>query len=280
VLGAPGELLRDYVLAYAGFPPGTPQPPVQRVLPSGIVPLMLEFSHAPGQLVAGRDRARLPGQPVFGLHERAVLVEPQPAHGITVVLTPPGAHALFGIALRDLAGTITGAADLLGSRAQLLAGQLAETPGWPARFALLDQALAAWLARGPAPAPAVIRAWRRLHDSGGQLRITRLAAEVGTSRRYLEKQFGVQVGLTPKAVARIIRFQAAARLIVTAPDRDLARLACAAGYSDHAHLDREFRDMSGCTPTQFLAERAARPAASPAPGKGTRREPGAGGLTG
>jgi AraC-like DNA-binding protein len=95
---------------------------------------------------------------------------------------------------------------------------------------------------------------RRLHESGGQLRIGDLAAEIGTSRRYLEMRFAEQVGLAPKTVARIARFHNAARLATMTPRRDLAELACACGYSDHAHLDREFREFSGCTPTEFLAQ--------------------------
>ncbi|MGH3247162.1 MAG: hypothetical protein ACRDOI_13255 [Trebonia sp.] len=35
----------------------------------------------------------------------------------------------------------------------------------------------------------------------------------------------------------------------------LARLR-ACGYSDHAHLDREFKGILGCTPTQLLGELA------------------------
>lgn len=123
-------------------------------------------------------------------------------------------------------------------------------------LSLLDRTLAAWLARGQAPAPAIVRAWRRLRESGGQLRITDLAAEVGTSRRYLEMRFAEQIGLAPKSVARIARFHSAARLITTASRRDLSDLAFACGYSDHAHLDREFKEISGCAPTQFLLQQA------------------------
>jgi AraC-like DNA-binding protein len=257
VLGRPGHQLRDYVVGYIGFPPAAPRPRLPPFLPSGTVPLLLEFAPAPRVLADGHQ-VRFPEQPVIALREHAVPVWPQSAHGLSIVMTPPGAFALFGVALRELANTITGAADLLGHRAPLLAERLAALPDWPARFALLDHELAAWLARGPAPAPAVVRAWRRLHESGGRLRISDLAAEVGTSRRYLEQQFGVQVGLTPKTMARIIRFEGAACLLTAAPRRDLAQLAFASGYSDHAHLDRDFKEFSGCTPTEFLARRLGR----------------------
>ena len=37
-------------------------------------------------------------------------------------------------------------------------------------------------------------------------------------------------------------------------DRTLAQIAAEGGYADQAHLTREFRQMAGCTPTQWLAE--------------------------
>jgi len=256
VLGRPCPRLRDYVVAYIGFPPAALRLHAPPFLPSGTLPLLLEFPSREAQ--ARGHPGRFPEQPVIALRERALPVWPQAAHGISIVLTPPGAFSIFGVALRDLTGTITGGADLLGSRVPLLAERLAGIPDWPSRFALLDQELAGWLARGPSPAPAVVRAWRRLRESGGQLRIGGLADEVGTSRRYLEKQFGVQIGLTPKTMARVMRFESAATLMTAAPCRDLAQLAAASGYSDHAHLDREFKEFSGCTPTEFLANRLVR----------------------
>jgi len=148
VHGRPDPLLSDYVLSYIGFRPGTPMPPVARFLPMGTVPLMLEFGPAPGELIVDGRRSRLPVQPVVGLHDRAVLVEPQPAHGLTIMLTPPGARVLFGVALSELANAFTGAADLLRHRAPLLVEQLAGISCWQARFALLDRTLTAWLAGG------------------------------------------------------------------------------------------------------------------------------------
>lgn len=253
-LGRPAPPLRDYVAGYLGFPPDTFQPPAQVILPREVITVPFTFGDAPGHVISGGRCARLPAQAVFGPYDRAFWFRPQPSAAVTVALTLPGAHALFGISLREIACTASGAADLLGRRAPLLAEQLAAIPGWAARFALLDRTLAAWLARGSAPAPAVLRAWRRLGESGGRLRISDLAAELGTSRRYLEKQFEVQVGLTPKTAARVVRFNAAARLIAAGTGRDLAGVASASGYSDHAHLDREFRELAGRTPTEFLSQ--------------------------
>ncbi|ALG08556.1 hypothetical protein AOZ06_17995 [Kibdelosporangium phytohabitans] len=97
-------------------------------------------------------------------------------------------------------------------------------------------------------------AWRRLCRSGGRIRVAQLAAEVGWTRRHLLTRFREQIGLAPKTAARVIRFQHALRLLQH-PERrlSLAGLAQTTGYSDQAHLTREFRALTGATPLELAA---------------------------
>jgi len=85
-----------------------------------------------------------------------------------------------------------------------------------------------------------------------------LASEVGWSRRYLSRQFGVEIGLSPRTAARVVRFDRARRRLqhAAATNGDL-RLACVAttcGYYDQAHLAREFNQFCGCPPSRWLRE--------------------------
>jgi AraC-like DNA-binding protein len=85
-----------------------------------------------------------------------------------------------------------------------------------------------------------------------------LAAETGWSARYLGAQFRAETGLSPKAGARVIRFDLARRhLLRRQPGGGrvvLADLAAECGYYDQAHLARDFRDLAGCPPSVLLAE--------------------------
>ena len=84
--------------------------------------------------------------------------------------------------------------------------------------------------------------------------IGRLADEVGWSHRHLIARFRRQVGLRPKMVARLVRFDGLCRRLDQAGGRpDWGRVAAEAGYADQAHLARDFRQFTGTTPTQFLA---------------------------
>jgi AraC-like DNA-binding protein len=97
---------------------------------------------------------------------------------------------------------------------------------------------------------------RRLVASGGQVTVAKLAADVGWSRRRLAERFRQEVGLPPKLFARVLRFERA-RLRLREPDRPaLAEVAAESGYYDQAHLNRDFAELAGCSPTRWLADEA------------------------
>jgi AraC-like DNA-binding protein len=83
------------------------------------------------------------------------------------------------------------------------------------------------------------------------VRVEALATELGCSRRYLRDGFVRQVGLPPKTVARLMRFDHVRERIQEAPTR-WGEVAHAAGYADQSHLNREFRELAGTTPSDFV----------------------------
>jgi AraC-like DNA-binding protein len=80
-----------------------------------------------------------------------------------------------------------------------------------------------------------------------------LAEELGWSRKRLAARFREEIGLTPKAVARVLRFERAVQLAERG-DIGWGRLARECGYYDQAHLIHEFRAISGCTPGTFFQD--------------------------
>jgi AraC-like DNA-binding protein len=111
-------------------------------------------------------------------------------------------------------------------------------------------------------APEVLWSWRQLLRAGGAVRVADLAAGTGWSGRHLASRFRAEIGLTPKAAARVVRFDRARRRLAeqAGPGAghdggyQLAVLAAEAGYFDQAHLAREFRALAGLAPSQWLAE--------------------------
>ena len=234
----PAPSLRPYVAGYGAFRSGAPGDARRRVLPLNLVTVIVDLDGG-GPLVFG---AR--GAPVVDEEARW-------RRGVTIGLTVAGTRALLGTPMRDLTGGSMGLDDVLGPRAKELAERLAEAPGPAARFDVLDVLLTAWLRPGQGPDGPATRGWWRLQETAGRITVGKVAAEVGVSRRRLETGFRREIGLSPKTVGRIARFQRAAQ-VLSAPSGTL-QAAVACGYADQPHLNREVRALAGITPTELCA---------------------------
>lgn len=171
---------------------------------------------------------------------------------VDLKLTPLGAYTLLGVPMSELTGQVVDLSSVLGADGRRLTERLAGAPDWATRFDVLDEFLLRRADCGPTPASEVGWAWRRLVNSGGNVPVGALAAEVGWSRRHLVTRFRQQVGLAPKTVARIVRFETLLRRLRTANRGQVAEIAAACGYYDHAHMNRDFREFAGITPTEFI----------------------------
>jgi AraC-like DNA-binding protein len=79
-----------------------------------------------------------------------------------------------------------------------------------------------------------------------------LEQKTGFSGRQLERNFARHLGVSPKAFARVVRFQAVAAAAARLNQPDWARLAADFGFADQPHLIREFKSFSGVTPAAYL----------------------------
>jgi AraC-like DNA-binding protein len=256
--------MRPFVAGYTGYRQAGIAPAVHRGLPSPFLTVIFTLDD-PLEITAHPD----PGQPaarydtlVGGLHTAPALV----AHdgrqsGIQVYVSPLGARALLGLPAGELASRDLEGSEVLGPLAGRVRQRLQECRTWPGRFAALDDVLAGLAGpaadRAVAVSPEVTYAWHALLRSGGRLTVSRLAADTGWSDRYLRARFSREVGLTPKAAARVIRFDRArrrlARQALAGLPPGLADVAAATGYYDQAHLDREFAALAGLAPSVWLA---------------------------
>src|SRR5690606_38876171 len=133
----------------------------------------------------------------------------------------------------------------LGRAAVELTDRLHGAPGWAERFAALDDVLERALRPVRPPRPELVHALDRLQVTAGTVGVAALAREVGWSRRHLSEQFRREYGLTPKVLARVLRFERA-QAMVKRPDRPpLAQVAALCGYADQAHMTHDWVDFAG-----------------------------------
>ena len=261
VHGRPAPPLRPYVSSYvgfrlAGFPAGVHLGTPDRSL-TAVISLAdpLTVAAPPGTATNGGRFAAVSA----GLRTRSVAIHHDGhQHGVKLSLTPLGARAVFGMPAAELADTLVSLDELLGPLGPELLDRVRAAGTWGARFGVLDELLARVVGRGAGRGeaafdlrPEVAEMWRRLVAARGRVRVGAVAAELGWSRRHLGERFRAEVGLSPKAVARVLRFEHAHQLADVDDPPSWAEVSASAGYADQAHLVRDWRAFTGRTPTAW-----------------------------
>jgi len=136
------------------------------------------------------------------------------------------------------------------SRAEEWEDRLSELRDWPERIAWLNL----HLIREFLPAAAVpnvsVSAVHLMEQQKGIVAIERICNELSITRQQLARKFDEQVGVSPKMLARIIRFR---YVLDNCRLAHWGSLACDAGYYDQAHLIADFKEFTGLTPRQFVS---------------------------
>jgi AraC-like DNA-binding protein len=242
---APGPPLRGVVQRYCGYVERTAAPLRRREAATATVTVILSFG--PRIVVDGASH----GSFVAGPSDAPATTEHDGIqHGVELNLTPPAARRLLGVPMHELLGRVVALEDVFP--AGTLLEELADAGWWEARFARLDAELTRRLDAAPPSHPAVQAAYRRLVATHGAVPVGVLAGELGWSRRHLAARFRDEVGVSPKALARLLRFERALALL---GERPLADVAYECGYYDQAHFNRDFRAFAGVTPGEMLAAR-------------------------
>jgi len=220
-----------------------------REVPFPGVPLILGLDSA--WHIEGPESVEHEASFVAGLHAAPTFVRPDAASWscIELRLTPVAAHRLLGLPMHELANRTVPLREVL-HEADELTEQLREASSWMERFALVEGFLLRRLEQARSPGREVEWSWHELRRTAGRAPIRELADEVGWSHRRLIARFREQVGLAPKAVARVMRFDRAVQAL-RSPAGGLADVAFDSGYFDQAHMNRDFRKLGGTTPRAF-----------------------------
>jgi AraC-like DNA-binding protein len=181
---------------------------------------------------------------------------------VAAMTTPGGLGGLVPRRAAELADQVLPWAEVLGGAGETLAAAMCAVPGDGPdaelhRVGLFADGLAAALADAdPARVDAArrvagIAAWAEADRS--LLRLADLSAAVGVAPRTLQRLFAEYVGVSPTWVLRRYRLLEAAERVRDGRQVRWAQVATELGYSDQAHLVRDFRAALGVTPQAYAA---------------------------
>jgi len=149
---------------------------------------------------------------------------------IGVELTPKGLYHLFNLSMHEITDRMVSFEELFGPQEKIV---------------LLQSALAQLLQQNDKE--------YLLAQTHGAMRVQELAAHTGYTRRYLDRLFQERVGVSPKSLASILRFQEVYQGWMQHQSPTFFRDQWPAYYYDQAHFIKEFKRFTGYTPQHYTA---------------------------
>lgn len=221
-------------------------------LPDGSPELILNLGDSFEYVAPDGTRILQPRAFLVGQITRSFTVQPTGAVDLIAVRFEAHGAALVCDDLAPLTDTWSPIDALPPSGIAELAVALEREPTTTGRV----QLTALWLERlvreRGHPDARVVAAVAAIRASRGAQNLESLADSLRLSPRTMQRLFARQVGISPKLLARIVRFQHVLHAWRANPQA-FARAAVDAGYFDQSHLVRDFRDFAGAPPAGLLA---------------------------
>jgi len=151
---------------------------------------------------------------------------------------------------------ITDARAELQSLMQFPAQRIATRIATSTLFRQLDETLTTMLSRSPPATSVIDHVIQYVEAHRGVVGVEDIAHRFGKSRRQIERTFPRIVGIPLKFFCTITRLRHAASLIARCDGRSLTAIAMDTGYSDQAHMTRDFRRLTGATPGRLAQDDA------------------------
>jgi AraC-like DNA-binding protein len=230
----------------------------ERMLPSASMHLVFRFSDRPIHIfrsITDSMADTFSCGAVCGIRSSYCVKDIAPsASTVGAALRPGACEALFGIPAEGIAGRHVALEDLWGSAARSLYEELEGIADFECRLQVFESFLLKRVPRVAGMHPAIAHALSRLSTSAD---IGNIVEETGYSHRHFIKLFRETVGVAPRLYTRLLRFQQTLKFGVDKSRGRWIDVALEAGYADQSHFNREFRELTGLSPTEYLLDRRA-----------------------
>ncbi|WP_193078787.1 AraC family transcriptional regulator [Brevibacterium aurantiacum] len=251
---SPHPRLPPFVGDYVGYDISGVAAGTHLGLPSGSLTFIVAIDRPLEQYDPSTDSAEAFDVLLAGLHLRPTLIRHDGTMaGIQINFSPLAPRAFFDAPAREFVHRTYDFKAIARPIAEELHERVNAAATWSARFDAIDDVLTRVIDEGVGPRPEVLESWRQIALAHGGLPVSLIADHIGWSRRHLNAQFHAEFGIGPKDAARVLRFDRARRMI-DSNQASMAEIAAVCGYSDQSHLNRDFKALTGTSPTRWLRE--------------------------
>jgi hypothetical protein len=189
---------------------GVPMADSRIIVPDGRAKIILPFGNA---LCAAVNRSLLTATEhqilLVGIQRSPAIIGSTATNTRTIgiELTPKGLYHFFKLSMYELTNRIVSFEELFGPWGVQLQHRVGAADDPQEKIAFLQAGLTHLLLQNPKEYTLLDHAVDLIAQAHGMLTIRELAAQVGYTKRYLDMLFQEHVGLSPKSLASILRFQ-------------------------------------------------------------------------
>lgn len=233
--------------------PAQPDPPRQRILPDGTIEMIFILGDDIKRYVSETEFILQPPAFVLGHISEPYFVEPTGAVDSFAVRLYPYAFANYTtLPLKELGNRETPLDEVFEKEAAArLERAIRGAADTRARIRIAEEFLFE-RSRDRLTADSVVKSTiDALLAAGGGLPIRATLSGDPARRKQLERKFAKQVGLSPKQFARVIRLQAALKMLLRNRSESRTNIAYESNYYDQAHFNKDFKEFTGVPPGVF-----------------------------
>jgi AraC-like DNA-binding protein len=251
----PSESISHFVKCYWTLDANEEKPPQkQRIIPDGCMEMIFHYGDLFKQYAQNGEPIIQPTCFVFGQITEPLDIEPTGKTGIFAVRFFPDGFVPFAtVPIQAMENRAVSLPDLFGHDGLQLANQVLSASTVEDRITQVEAFLLQRLLLAESIQKVVQTSIEALLTENGQLSVDDLATQLGVNRRKLERKFATTIGLSPKQLFKIIRLQAALKMLVNKEATNLTTIAIEGEYYDQSHFNKDFKEFTGVSPKQFYA---------------------------
>jgi AraC-like DNA-binding protein len=251
----PQAPLNKHVECFWTLESSAPSTHPERILPDGCIELILNFGDRFSQH-SDRTRKLQPKNFLVGQMTGPIMISPSgPVQLIGIRFHPGGTLPFLRMPLHEVTDQVVELGSLSSALERNLLHAASESPVLAEKIRAIERFLTMYLATSKYDS-WLMNAAARIVDSRGLIAVDELAGDAGISSRQLERRFLREVGVGPKLLGRIIRFQQVFRAVEQSSNA-WAEIAIECGYYDQAHLIRDFNQFAQQTPAVLFSSQSA-----------------------
>lgn len=253
----PRAELRRYIESFwvLESPDGLPWAAESIAAPNGCAKLIIPYHNAIVSEADGRVQTTRPNRLNFVGNRRTVTrlrTSPHKTAFIAIEFRPHGAFPIFGVPMSETSNRLWETDDVFGPWSRDAQEMINNVDHANNKVACIEGQLIRLLRQNRCDSRIVEYCVGTLRSVDGRMSIRELERRTGYSRRYLDQLFQQHVGLSPKGLAEIFRFQRFYRQWAAGVPFDLLKAELYDHYYDQSHFTREFNRMTGHPPQAFM----------------------------